>query len=259
VKEKYEKEIWKIIEDFPNYEVSNMGRVKSLRKWRGISNRILKPYKMDNGYHQIKICKNGRKYSKYIHILIFENFEAESIKKIDNEIKIRNLDGECWKIVRDFPNYMISNMGRIKRIKYGRGTTIGKILTPCISNEYLNIRISKNGKQYTKKIHRLVLENFNPVENMDKLQCNHINGVKTDNRLENLEWTTQSGNMKHAYKTGLMDQKGEKNNASKIIKEDVIIIRKLANEGSLTQKEIARLFKVTQQTISDIKNKKSWN
>lgn len=70
--------------------------------------------------------------------------------------------------------------------------------------------MSDDGKRHRYSVHRLILENFKPVENMDKMQVNHIDGNKWNNKLSNLEWVTCSENNKHAHKIGLKSQKGEK-------------------------------------------------
>lgn len=103
---------------------------------------------------------------------------------------------ECWLIIEGFDNYLISSMGRIKNDS-------GAILMPHLNpNGYLTVRLYKNGKHYSKYIHRLVAETF-LINNQTDLQVNHINGNKTDNRVCNLEWCTASENIRHAMNNGL--------------------------------------------------------
>lgn len=79
-----------------------------------------------------------------------------------------------------------------------------KILkTNMIRKGYLQVKLC-NQAEKSLLVHRLVAEAFIPnVEN--KEQINHINGIKTDNRIENLEWVTGKDNIQHAMKTGLID------------------------------------------------------
>ena len=73
---------------------------------------------------------------------------------------------------------------------------------------YLKVRlVSTDGQRHTYSVHRLVLMNFNPVENMDTLQVNHIDGNKANNHVDNLEWCNYSQNMIHAHTTGLITPK----------------------------------------------------
>jgi len=88
---------------------------------------------------------------------------------------------------------------------------------------------------------------------------NHKNGIKFDNRLDNLEWSTRSENMKHAYRTGLQSQLGEKNTQSKLIKNDIIKIKLLLKENKLNQKEIGKLFNISNVTVSKINTGKLWS
>lgn len=104
---------------------------------------------------------------------------------------------EIWKTIEDYPNYMVSNMGRVKRLSTGYYRRTEKILIPQLqSNGYLHIKLSQNGKSKCFLLHRLVAMVF--VPNPDNLpQVNHINENKTDNRVENLEWCDRKYNINY--------------------------------------------------------------
>lgn len=102
---------------------------------------------------------------------------------------------EMWKTIKGFDNYKVSTNGRIQNIK------TGKILIPFTTkNGYQVVSQSRGGRSCKLYVHRLVAEAFIPNENTD-LQVNHLNGVKSDNRLENLEWCTSSENHLHRSRT----------------------------------------------------------
>lgn len=125
--------------------------------------------------------------------------------------------------------------------------------------EYQIINLSKlDGKKRTFRVHRLVMMAFNPVENMDELEVNHLDGNKKNNKLENLEWCTASENQKHAFKTGLQKaRKGESSNFAKLTEEDVKQVFELRKQG-LLQREIAEIVGCTSSNISAILRGKSW-
>lgn len=108
---------------------------------------------------------------------------------------------EIWKNIEDFENkYMISNYGKVFSKSSNRVIKIYKS-----KNGYYSVSLSiKKGKQKRFLIHRLVAKHFinNP---QNKPQVNHIDGDKSNNHTDNLEWVTAKENVRHAYEIGLRD------------------------------------------------------
>jgi hypothetical protein len=121
---------------------------------------------------------------------------------------------EIWKdIVGYESHYQISSFGRVKSPSNdkGRKEKFLKSGGSRIKGHYVYILLSKNNHQKSYLIHRLVAQSFIPNLN-NKPHVNHINGIKDDNRVENLEWATRSENMRHADAIGLrIMSKGPKN------------------------------------------------
>lgn len=119
---------------------------------------------------------------------------------------------EIWKDVAYYEDlYQISNYGRLKsksRIINGKNQydvifsykVNERIIRPRIDKKgYIHYALNKEGKTKEFKAHRLVALMFVPNP-YNKPQVNHINGIKTDNRVDNLEWCTNSENQLHSYK-----------------------------------------------------------
>jgi hypothetical protein len=172
---------------------------------------------------------------------------------------------EIWKDVVGYDGYyVVSNKGNIKGIeRYVKSRNTYKYVPPITLKQfyfrgYLRCMFSKYGKHKQMFSHRVVAIAFisNPE---NKLEINHINGIKDDNRVENIEWCTRKENMQHAVRTGLhkgTSHVGESNGKSKLSIQDVLDIRALLE--TMSQKEIAIIYNVSASNIWKIKHKIRW-
>ena len=136
---------------------------------------------------------------------------------------------EIWKIIDNFENYEVSNLGNVRsKPRFG---TKGGIIKPFMdrkNNGYLKVHIHRNGKQYQPHIHRLVAQAFLPKID-GKNEINHINGIKTDNRVENLEWCNRKDNIEHSIENGLRKMK----QVAQIKNGEIICIYRSMNQASI--------------------------
>lgn len=173
---------------------------------------------------------------------------------------------EEWRPVVGFEgHYEVSNKGHGRRISpssVARNTYPGRPLTAHRSRHgYRRFAFSLEGKQKYVPVHRAVWEAFKwkiPPE----MQINHLNGVKDDNRLENLDCVTQSENVKWNYRVlGVAPpnnpQRGSKNGRAKLTDADIPRIFALRADGR-SQQSIADLLGVSQTSVSRVLLGKSW-
>lgn len=166
---------------------------------------------------------------------------------------------EAWKPVTGWP-YQVSDMGRVRRSRPSRGTSVGKILKPAVNEHgYECVVFSSNGKRRTFRVHRLVGRAFlGPCP--EGLETNHKNADKTDNRAENLEYVTSSENTQHALRSGLFSAqpRGIEKSQARLTDERVLKIRHWYAAGDISQKTLAVEFGVSQQLVSLIVRRKKW-
>lgn len=173
---------------------------------------------------------------------------------------------EIWKDIKGFEGlYQISSEGRVKSLpkKSGscyRGERILKTETRLTKDGYCRANLQKDGKATDKRVNRLVAETFIPNPE-NKPTVNHKNGIKTDNRVENLEWSTREENMQHAYDNKLkVAAAGSGNVHAKLKDDDVREIRKCYVKGSreFGTVALAKKFGVTPRVINLVIHNKSY-
>lgn len=151
-------------------------------------------------------------------------------------------------------NYYITDDGRVwseKTQKY--------LSTNLDRYGYVKVRlVSPGSKRHTYSVHRLVLENFNPVDGMENLQVNHKDGNKLNNNLSNLEWVTPSENVYHAFRIGLKTQMGTANNQSKYPEETILKAIEMLKSKKYTGAEIDQKLGFCKDYANSIRRKERW-
>jgi len=185
---------------------------------------------------------------------------------------MENLENEIWKPINGYEGkYEVSNTGRVKSLgRYIQKSRNGKpvqqwydgfVMKNIVDARwgYHRVYLCKDGKIKAYKLHRLVAGAF--IDNPENKPCvNHKNGIKTDNRVDNLEWCSYQENARHAIDTGLQTYVyGESRASSKLTNEQAKEIKIMLNEGVKTQKEIGELFGVSHVAVSDIKRGVTWS
>lgn len=201
-------EIWKSLQ---HPDISNGFLISSIGRFRHKSTpeeKMLEScYHSSNGYDFIPLLlKVGNSRFLELNLRYFPIDDLVAItfvecpdELIGKPVKVEHIDGnlrnnhcenlrwvediEEWRDIKDFGNYKISNFGNILSLRNNL------ILKPTLSRKgYCRITLCDNGFEKSVSIHRIVMETFSPITDMNKYCVNHINEIKTDNYLKNLEW-----------------------------------------------------------------------
>lgn len=179
---------------------------------------------------------------------------------------------ECWKAIPGYEgHYEVSDLGRVRSLGGVRaqnnryGTTTHRKFQPRILKQraltggYLYVRLCVNQDRRQFRVNRLVMLSFDSIPNPEKMEANHLNSDRQDNRLVNLQWNTRSQNQLHAHREGSAKSpalKGEAHPRAKLTEQDVLDIR--AGHYGDNQSSIARHFDVGISTIAAVIHRRSW-
>jgi transposase len=155
---------------------------------------------------------------------------------------------EVWEQASGFETVEVSSLGRVKK----QGCVVEPKVFPSSAGYP---RISAEGLQV--RVHRLVAKAFLGEPDGAK-EVNHINGDKTDNQIENLEWVTKAENMEHAHEQGLTKKRGEHCNWAQLSAIEAMRVYLLTQDGRMHNKEIAEHFGVSAKHVQRIANHKRW-
>ncbi len=229
-------EIWKVIEDFPDYLISNLGRVKSFKRYK--NGKILKPSKNTKGYFKIELCKNKKQHTREIHRLVYESFHK----------KLKYYECAHHKDENKENNYYenLESMTKIDhKVYHSKGKKNSQYNKECSKEKRMNISNSLKGKYIGEK--NSMFGKHLSEESKNKLRESHFGKYHSEETKKKMSETRKEKYL------------GDNSPNHKLTEEQVIQIKILLLEGNLTQQEIAGVFGVNRRTISSIKTGKIWS
>lgn len=179
-------------------------------------------------------------------------------------------ESDYWREPTDFPGYRVSRDGRLQSrrsrrpLGQGNGSAVAMrdewrdLKAILLPNGYLTARFRIDGRKYavSKYVHRLVLELFVGPKPEGMEEVRHLNGVKTDNRVENLAWGTKKENWVDMRRHGTYPH-GSRHGIAKLTEEKVMEILHLLTDGR-THSSISKLYGVCPATITFIAKRQTW-
>lgn len=168
------------------------------------------------------------------------------------------MEQEIWlPVIGKEGLYEVSNMGRVKSlpriIKNSNNRSVRERIMAVVKNKGYVV-VGLQGNKSNIGVHRLVAAAFIPNPD-NKPFINHKNGVRNDNRVENLEWCTQKENVHHAFETGLIPT-GEKTKQTTLSNAEVVEIYKKSKNQP--HKTLAKEYNTTVSVVNHIAIKANW-
>lgn len=169
-------------------------------------------------------------------------------------------DFEVWRDIPSAPNYQASSRGRLRSVyfnnRYTKDRYRPRVCKPSIlPTGYLSLTIRLNGKSITKTAHRLICEAFHG-HCPEGMMCTHINGIRHDNRPENLRWATGSENQTDRFRHGTASI-GEANPLAKLTRHQVYQIRERRLKGEPVL-SIAADYGICSTLVGKIHRRQIW-
>ena len=259
---------WRTVRDYEClYEINELGQVRNCKNKR-IKTQFQRGCVEKESLY-VGLNKKGKTESRRIDRMLYDAFG-------DDLLEENKFADEIWKGISGYKEYyMVSNYGNVKSLdryitqRHKNGDTYERFIKGRIlsrnkdnGNGYLIVNLSAGAfvESRNEYVHILVAKHF--IENTEnKPTVNHIDGNKSNNNLENLEWATYSEQLIHAYDNNLRGititkLQGESCKSSKLKKSQVLEVLKMLVYN--TDSEIAEIYGVCRKTINNIRNNKTW-
>lgn len=168
-----------------------------------------------------------------------------------------------WREVPGFPGYEVSSAGEVRSVTFRNGKTSFRRKAPLVMKTtrcghgrmYPALTLCRGGKVFTRRVHHVVLTAFHG-ERPSGMEAAHLNGDPTDNRAENLAWTTHKENVRMKERHGT-SQRGERGGRAVLTDGKVVEMRRLRSKGLLVR-ELAEVFGVCKSQVSNIVKRRQW-